>query len=319
MSDYLMRSIQSKPVYADKDLSFRDQPFDIRKESNIYIPERKSKILDLITKHESKVQKEKFLKSQREEKYRRRPVTAKPSVSWNIDLNQGGDMRSRPQPKISVTNPEQERKFYEDRQNYPLQKNQRENLYRKRPNTAKQLRKNSGRNSGTSSRTSQSQSSLIPSNDGLSNFTNRKQLHWNGDRFGNYKNRPLSALGRRENRFRKKKGGVPMNQDLRHFHSRKAFKDLLYYDERTKQVSKSQRDDKLVNGLLRDQDRILKDRELTQGLLTIKRMDLMKNSRPKLRINKEPRTKGFIYNDYHRKVANGGYSRKNPSGTLFNR
>ena len=296
MSDYLMRSIQTKSIYHDDKLKFKKDPFDYARNFAVYIPERKSKIKEMIENHEAKIRK-------------KRPFTAKPARAWDIGFDEEGRKHQRDHPRWRGMNQRQQQRG---------QRNENEDFYQNY-----QQRRGS-QSQSSKSQSSRSSSSYIPSHDGRSDFTNRKQLAWNGKKFGNYKNRPLTGLGNRKSSSKSSKNlsgrrsSQMVNRDLRTWKKKKAFQDMLYYDDRTKQVA-SHANNPVINDLLRYQDNILKSQELTNGLMDLKSMQLVKNLKPSFKRTKEPRNKGFTYNDYHNKVANAGYSRKDGSGTYFYR
>lgn len=159
----------------------------------------------------------------------------------------------------------------------------------------------------------------------VSDQTNKLKKNIYGNRYGNYTNRPLTAMNKRREPLIVSKAGpkktfagssLAISKDLRKFYEEKNFKDTLYYDPRISEVPQRQGDNKLVEGLMRYRKTIEGQPKIYDGLLKLKNNELLKEKDCKIKAIKHWPTKGYIITDYHDKNTNDGYSRSH-GGRFF--
>jgi hypothetical protein len=147
--------------------------------------------------------------------------------------------------------------------------------------------------------------------------------------FGYYSNDPLVTMSNQN--FHKKikpnpgkyfdwlnNLGNQLRQDLTPWIKDDMFKERVYADDRTGAIAKTSFKNQVMDGVYRERDAIVRDERLDAGIDHLKSLGLLKDN--KVYEIKQPRVSGksWIDNDYHPKVANGGYTRK-LNGTVFNR
>lgn len=158
----------------------------------------------------------------------------------------------------------------------------------------------------------------------VSEKTNKLKKNIYGQRFGNYSNRPLTAMNTRKQpliRPSTQKSAaqgreLAISKDLRNYYEEKHFRDTMYLDGRTGEVPKSKGNNKMIEGLMRYRKSIEGQPQLYDGLLRLKQIDLLKNKQNKIKTNKFWPQKEYIYNDYYDKSTKDGYNR-NALGTFF--
>ncbi|CAK87002.1 unnamed protein product (macronuclear) [Paramecium tetraurelia] len=96
------------------------------------------------------------------------------------------------------------------------------------------------------------------------------------------------------------------------------FKDSLYFDERINKVPKSTIRNQIIDSIVSDADLLLQKRELMTSIYKLKQLNLLKNK--EFAVNRLPGVgkSSFVYNDYHTKSTNNGYSR-NFGGVFYTR
>lgn len=155
--------------------------------------------------------------------------------------------------------------------------------------------------------------------------TNKLKRTLYGNRYGNYVNRPLCDLGkpvrpkigkRASKNFRKSNMGL--SRDLKEYYEDKYFKDSLYFDDRIQEVPRRTGDNEVIEKLAKERKKILKKDNLYDGMMKLKRLNLLKKHGHKVRVNRHFPNKGYTYNDYHDKLTKDGYAR-NQLGTFFYR
>ena len=115
-----------------------------------------------------------------------------------------------------------------------------------------------------------------------------------------------------------KKLGNQLTEKLTPWVKDDQFKHRVYSDNRTGAIAKTSFKNNVLDDVYRERNGIVKDPKLDAGIDHLKSIGLLKDN--KVYEFKQPRVSGksWIDNDYHPKVANGGYTRK-MNGTLFNR
>ncbi|KAM3144885.1 hypothetical protein pb186bvf_002897 [Paramecium bursaria] len=97
------------------------------------------------------------------------------------------------------------------------------------------------------------------------------------------------------------------------------FKDSLQFDERTKSLPKTTLQNNIVDSIIQNSDVLLKRQDLVQSMQSLKRLSLLRdykfnhNSLPG--VGKSP----YVYNDFHSKSTNNGFSRNAQNGNFFTR
>ncbi|CAD8133018.1 unnamed protein product [Paramecium pentaurelia] len=96
------------------------------------------------------------------------------------------------------------------------------------------------------------------------------------------------------------------------------FKNSLYFDERINKVPKSTIRNHIIDSIVSDADLLLQRRELMTSIYKLKQLNLLKNK--EFAVNRLPGVgkSSFVYNDYHTKSTNNGYSR-NFGGVFYTR
>ena len=84
----------------------------------------------------------------------------------------------------------------------------------------------------------------------------------------------------------------------------------LYFDDRTNTIPKSNFENKVIDNVLVDEDKVNSDKTLLKGIYDLKKKGLLKNKRISRNLLPADSRIKYIYNDYHTKVTNPGYSRK---------
>lgn len=96
------------------------------------------------------------------------------------------------------------------------------------------------------------------------------------------------------------------------------FRESLYFDTRTHSMPKSALKNPVVEDILRQTDSIFKNPKLTDSIMKLKEMDLLRKNEPSLNKFKGVGKVGYVYNDYHSRSTNPGYSR-NTGGNFYYR
>ena len=87
-------------------------------------------------------------------------------------------------------------------------------------------------------------------------------------------------------------------------------KSKLYYDHRTHTVPKTMFENNVITNVLRDEKEVSDNNSLLKGIYDLKKKGLLKNRGIKANKMKADTRITNVYNDYHRKITNPGYSRK---------
>lgn len=155
--------------------------------------------------------------------------------------------------------------------------------------------------------------------------TNKLKRTLHGKKFGNYINRPLKDLGKEVRpkvgllRTRgPNKSGIAVSKDLKEYYENKCFKDSLYIDHRTNEVPRRTGDNEIIEKLAKERKNIMKSGDLYNGMMKLKKMNLLNKNRHKVRVSNHFPAKGYTINDYHDKLTKDGYAR-NQLGTFFYR
>lgn len=299
---------QSKSIYTE-DWKWKEKPTIRNPSNNIYTPYRKRNMKERLMKHEKKIRSNKV-------KGRKTPYGMKRSgSSYAVSRQSSGGYEGEE---------EQGREEYYRSSRYSSSRGSR----KKRPSTA-----------GSRSRYSYSQSNysvgapVFDDNPTYSDFysdvsekTNKLKGTLYGKRYGNYVNKPLvetvgrakpKVRGRGARDFRKRPKNMVVSKDLKEYYEDKFFKDTFYYDDRTKRVPNRTGDNQVIEKLARERKKILKDDNLFEGMMKLKRLNLLKKHGHKIKVNKH-RNKGYTFNDYHDKLTKDGYAR-NTLGTFYYR
>lgn len=297
---------QSKSIYTE-DWKWRDKPTIRNPSNNIYTPYRKRDMQERLMKHDKKVRGKK-------RKLRKGSSGMKRSSSTYGLSRQSSEGYGEEEGR--------EEEYYRTPQ-YSSSRGSR----RKRPSTA-----------GGGSRYSLSSygagSIMFDDNPTYSDFysdvsekTNKLKKTLYGKRFGNYINKPLcetadrakpKVRSRNSRNFRKKPANMPVSKDLKEYYENKYFKESLYFDDRTKRVPKRTGDNQVIEKLAKERKKILRDDNLFEGMMKLKRLNLLKKHKHNVRVSKHHPTKGYAYNDYHDKLTKDGYAR-NTLGTFYYR
>jgi len=333
MSDHLMTPIQCKSIYNNPRLKWKTKPSAYVRNHSIIFAERTSVIQDQIDKIEER----------RIQKFRKapRPNSAAPSISRGAGYSQRSESE-KDENIIRVLRPERSQPmivtadkdcYYQNnnlqspdqRHNRPSSAAvSRSSVGRKRPMTS---HAQGGRNLYTSQALRSSKVSrdtrgvVFDCNptyediDQISDRTNKLKLTIHGKRFGNYVNRPLSAMDKRAHLIANNGGSKRLEDPLKEYHDNRKFMDTLYRDSRTNAPSKVA-NNLMINSILGERKTILRDRRMFEGLLALKRKDLLKHKTEKVKAINPGVVKEFIFTGEHDKRTNIGYSR-NVLGTFF--
>jgi hypothetical protein len=95
-------------------------------------------------------------------------------------------------------------------------------------------------------------------------------------------------------------------------------KNTLYYDTRTMSVPKSALKNKVIDDIIDNEDIVMKNQTLYNSLLKLRDMNLLKQSEPHFNHYKGVGKINYVYNDFHARNTNPGYSR-NTGGAFYYR
>ncbi|CAD8103292.1 unnamed protein product [Paramecium sonneborni] len=125
---------------------------------------------------------------------------------------------------------------------------------------------------------------------------------------------PKTAHGKTQQKFY---SSTP-SQSIQKQRTLQQFKDSLYFDERINKVPKSTIRNQIIDSIVSDADLLLQKRELMTSIYKLKQLNLLKNK--EFAVNRLPGIgkSSFVYNDYHTKSTNNGYSR-NFGGVFYTR
>mmetsp|Transcript_58622 Transcript_58622/g.67712 ORF Transcript_58622/g.67712 Transcript_58622/m.67712 type:complete len:283 (+) Transcript_58622:28-876(+) len=97
----------------------------------------------------------------------------------------------------------------------------------------------------------------------------------------------------------------------------RTFRETLFFDTRTQSIPKSSITNRVIEDLVRNEQTISRNPALMESLTKLRDMNLLKERVPQLRTYKGVGKFAFVYNDYHSRNTNPGYSR-NAIGIPFN-
>eukprot|EP00825_Cyclidium_porcatum_P027959 TRINITY_DN3035_c0_g1_i3.p1 TRINITY_DN3035_c0_g1~~TRINITY_DN3035_c0_g1_i3.p1 ORF type:complete len:275 (+),score=52.46 TRINITY_DN3035_c0_g1_i3:77-901(+) len=92
----------------------------------------------------------------------------------------------------------------------------------------------------------------------------------------------------------------------------------LYFDERTKTVPKTTLKNQIIENIVQDYDVFLNKQMLMDNIYKLKQLNLLKQHDAHVNKYKGIGKMGFVYNDYHSKSTNNGFSR-NFGGVFYTR
>lgn len=92
----------------------------------------------------------------------------------------------------------------------------------------------------------------------------------------------------------------------------------LYFDERTKTIPKTTLKNNIIEDIVRKGDTIVGNKELLESIYKLKNLNLLKSYNTQVQRYKGIGKLAFVYNDYHTKATNPGYSRSK-LGTFYTR
>lgn len=92
----------------------------------------------------------------------------------------------------------------------------------------------------------------------------------------------------------------------------------LYFDERTKTVPKTTLKNNIIENIVQDYDVFLKKNELMDSVYKLKQLNLLKQHDTHINKYRGVGKTAFVYNDYHSKSTNNGFSR-NFGGVFYTR
>jgi hypothetical protein len=96
----------------------------------------------------------------------------------------------------------------------------------------------------------------------------------------------------------------------------KSLRNMLYIDDRTGALPRTARPNQMIESILRDEDNVVNKPELMNSVIQLKKMQLLRKKNAKLVDYQNSGRVNFIYNDYHSKSTNPGYSR-NSAGSFY--
>lgn len=306
---------QSKSIYAE-DWKWKKNPTLRNQQNDIYTPFRKRKMEETLMKYEKKMRKK----------------NRKKSSQGSRRMIRSSSTFSRSSRKTPCCQEEGEEEMYEHyaRPSYNSPnsiQNGRKKKRKKRPMTVNKSMRISRSLYGLAGPPIFDNNPTYNDVDSTcSEKTNILKSTLHGKRYGNYMNRPLKDLGkpvrpkvgRRPSRNFRKSKNIVVSKDLKEYYDNKYFKDSLYYDNRINEVPKRTGDNEVIEKLAKERKSILRSGNLYEGMMKLKRLNLLKKHGHRVRVSRHFPTKGYTYNDYHDKLTKDGYAR-NQLGTFFYR
>eukprot|EP01017_Pseudomicrothorax_dubius_P022237 TRINITY_DN2399_c0_g1_i7.p2 TRINITY_DN2399_c0_g1~~TRINITY_DN2399_c0_g1_i7.p2 ORF type:complete len:250 (-),score=52.87 TRINITY_DN2399_c0_g1_i7:1313-2062(-) len=98
----------------------------------------------------------------------------------------------------------------------------------------------------------------------------------------------------------------------------RTLRDQLYFDERTQTIPKSTLKNNIIERIIMDEATISKNPNLVNSIFKLKSLNLLNVRNPKVNRFKGIGKAEYVYNDYHTRHTNPGFSR-NKLGTFFER
>jgi len=95
-------------------------------------------------------------------------------------------------------------------------------------------------------------------------------------------------------------------------------RNTLYFDARTQSIPKTAIKNQVVEEILSRSDAIFKNPKLHQSILKLRELDLLKKNEPSINKFKGIGKVNYVYNDFHSRSTNPGYSR-NTGGNFYYR
>lgn len=95
-------------------------------------------------------------------------------------------------------------------------------------------------------------------------------------------------------------------------------RNTLYYDSRTHSIPKTAIKNPVVEEILAKGDSIVKNPKLHESIIKLRELDLLKKNEPFFKKYAGIGKVGYVYNDYHSRSTNPGYSR-NTGGNFYYR
>ena len=94
-------------------------------------------------------------------------------------------------------------------------------------------------------------------------------------------------------------------------------REKLYFDECTKTVPKSTIKNDIIENILSDGEVFVANKQLMHSVYQLKKLHLLKQNQSHINrysgVGKFP----FVFNDYHSRSTNNGYSRQEKGGFFF--
>lgn len=106
-------------------------------------------------------------------------------------------------------------------------------------------------------------------------------------------------------------------KELAPWKDKQGFSDALLYDERTQAVPKSMYRNKVMDTFIKDHVTLNQVPDMGQYLQKLKSQEILRDDHIKFAKTSGANRVTYIYNDYHRKTTNPGFSRNMPSGKFW--
>lgn len=284
--------LTKKPESPLDKMEFKEDPYDTNGRFAIYIPKQKNYLLDLLRSHtapktqdqtgaSSNAQQTQQNESKMKSKLRREVEEARLNMVDTANPQQGTKL-------ANSVDPETQAKFEEWQS-----RNQQASA--KNPQS---ILKNSSANYATSNTDLPFQQQQ--------NLTVRPQTsHVFGE--------SMSQVSAR----RSLRSAATKRSHLSKQSSVKTFRETLYFDTRTQSIPKSSITNRVIEDLVRNEETISRSPALMESLVKLRDMNLLKDRAPYFKTFKGVGKFDFVFNDYHSRNTNPGYSR-NKFGTPFN-
>lgn len=97
-------------------------------------------------------------------------------------------------------------------------------------------------------------------------------------------------------------------------------REKLYFDERTKTIPKSTIKNRVIEEIVSEGDVFVGNKQLLGSVFKLKTLNLLKQNETNInRYAPGSTIFPFVFNDYHSKSTNNGYSRQEKGGFFFTR
>jgi len=300
-----------------KDIEFKEEPYDTAKKFAIYIPKPKDVIGELLEKHEQsvKARNERIRKFQLERQQEREKLAALKTRTMNTSPK-NSPTSSPVKPADAQVTPAKEKTTgfevkkvidFDDVIEEPESESKLKSKLRREVEMARTIDDDINRREVQFDET-QNKSEMFQSYQGnqLADSMNDRMYQTADARSFKSANTNKSFRSRATSQKSFRSSFIKTSK----------LRSTLYYDPRTHSVPKTSLKNKVIDDILDKEDMVLSNPVLYQSILKLRDMQLLKLNEPRFQKFPGVGKINYVYNDYHARNTNPGYSR-NTAGAFY--